>query len=211
MKDKTKMIVLLAVGEMTAVALGALAWKHAQLPLLTAFDGSPEWRRLFGQVLLIAFCPIWLAAGWMVAQWRLATAIPRPSEDYRRWTEVSLVASGLLLLVMQAWTARNFIAEENLGREALLRAVTLILGAVTAAQGNFLAKVAPPTGHRAPAPGVWTRVALRMGWAMALVGLAVMIGALVLDLPALFFVPVASTLALLANAVLSRQALRAGS
>jgi hypothetical protein len=181
----------------------------AQPPLLTAFDGSPEWRRMFGQVVVIAFCPIWLAAGWLVAQWRLATAIPRPSDDYRRWTEASLVASGLLLLVMQAWTARNFIAEENLGREALLRAVTLILGAVTAAQGNFLAKVAPPTGERAPAPGVWTRVALRMGWTMALTGLGVMIAALVLEMPALFFVPLAAVLALLANAVTSRRALRA--
>jgi hypothetical protein len=209
--NKTKVIVMLAVGEMTLVALGALAWKHAQLPLLTAFDGSPEWRRMFGQVVVIAFCPIWLAAGWLVAQWRLATSIPRPSDDYRRWTEASLVASGLALLVMQGWVARNFIAEENLGREALLRAITMFLGAVTAAQGNFLAKVEAPTGVGAPAPGVWTRVALRMGWAMAVTGLGVMIAALVLDMPALFFVPLTAFVALIANAWISRRALHARS
>ncbi|UAL09645.1 hypothetical protein [Caulobacter segnis] len=208
MKDKTKMVMLLAVGEMTLVALGSLAWKHPQLALLTAFDGSREWRRLFGQVAVIAFCPIWLAAGWLVAQRRLATMIPRPTQDYRRWIEASLIASGLALLVMQAWVARNFIAEENLGREALLRAITLFLGAVTTAQGNFLAKVEPPVGEGAPAPGVWTRVALRMGWAMAVTGLGIMIGALVLDMPALFFVPLTAFLALIANAVLSRRALR---
>jgi hypothetical protein len=208
-KNKTKMVVLLAFSEMTAVALGVLAWKFPQLGPLTAFDGSPEWRRLFSQVAVIAFCPIWLGAGWLVAQHRLATAIPRPSEDYRRWTEVSLVASGLALLVMQGWVARNFIAEENLGRETLLRGITLFLGAMTTAQGNFLAKVEPPTGVGAPAPGVWTRVALRMGWAMALTGLGIMVSALVLDMPALFFVPLIAFVVLITNAVLSRRALRA--
>jgi hypothetical protein len=149
-----------------------------------------------------------LAAGWLIAKRRLATAIPRPSEDYRRWTEASLVASGLALLIMQAWVARNFIAEENMGREALLRAITLFLGAITAAQGNFLAKLEGPSGAGAPAPGVWTRVALRMGWAMALTGLAVMVASLVLHMPGLFFVPLVAMLALLANAILSRHALR---
>jgi len=208
MNDRNKLIVFLAVGEMTLVALGSLAWKYPLLAHLTAFDGSETWRRLFGQAAVIVFCPIWLALGWLVAQHRLATAVPRLSDDYRRWTEVSLVASGLALLIMQAWTARNFIAEENLGRLALLRAITLFLGALTAAQGNFFAKLEPPSGVGAPAPGVWTRVALRMGWVMSLTGLAVMVCSLTLKMPALFFVPVAAMLALLANAVLSRRALR---
>ena len=47
-----------------------------------------------------------------------------------------------------------------------------------------------------------------MGWVMSLTGLAVMVCSLTLKMPALFFVPVAAMLALLANAVLSRRALR---
>lgn len=209
MNDKAKTIVFLNLAVMSLVAIVALAWKRPDLTDLVAFDGSKAWRQLFGQVVVIIFCPVWMGLGWSIAQWRLATVIPRPSEDYRRWTEASLVVSGLALLVMQLWTARNFVADESLGREAMLRGITLFIGAVTAAQGNFLGKVRPPSGDGAPAPGVWSRVALRMGWAMAVTGLGVMVCAIVLQMPALFFVPVAAMLMLLANAVLSRQALRA--
>lgn len=208
MNIENRSIVTFAAGEMTLVALGAVAWKWPLVAGLAHFDGSLEARRVLGQVLVMAFCPLWLTAGWLIAQRRLRTAIPRPSEDYRRWTEVSLVAAGLALLVMQAWTARNFIAEESLGRLAMLRAITLFLGALTAAQGNYLAKVAPPSGADAPAPGVWTRIAMGMGRAMALTGLAVMVCSLVLDMPALFLVPVVAFLALLVNAVLHSRALK---
>lgn len=211
MTIENRSIVIFAAGEMALVTVGAVAWKWPLVAELTHFDGSPEARRVLGQLLVIAFCPVWLTAGWLVAQRRLLTAIPRPSEDYRRWTEVSLVASGLALLIMQAWTARNFIAEDSLGRVALLRAITLFLGALTAAQGNYLAKAAPPSVADAAARGAWTRIAMRMGWAMALTGLAVIVGSLVLDLPTLFLVPVVAFLALLANAVLHRRALKMAS
>ena len=86
--------------------------------------------------------------------------------------------------------------------------MTLFVGAMMAAQGNFLAKVAPPTGVGAAEPGVWTKTALRMGWAMALVGLGVMVCALTLRPPALFLVTLGATLLLIASAVRARRALR---
>jgi hypothetical protein len=204
MKVDNRLVTILVVGEMTLVALGALAWKW---PLADAFEAAP--RRMFGQVWVLIFGPLWLAGGWLLAQRKLATATPRPSEDYRQWTETSLIALGVGLAVMQAWVARNFIAEDTLGREALLRGMTLFIGAMTAAQGNFLAKLAPPTGAGAPEPSVWTRVAMRMGWAMALVGLGVMVCALTLRPPALFFVTLAATFLLMAGAIRARRALTA--
>lgn len=203
MKVTNRLVTALVVGEMTLVALGALAWKW---PLAEAYAAEP--RRIIGQVAVMAFCPLWLMCGWLLAQRQLSAAIPRPSEDYRQWTETSLVAAGLAMAVVQGWTARNFIMDESLGRLAMLRGITLFLGALTAAQGNFLAKVAPPSGPGAPAPGVWTRIALRSGWAMTLVGLGMMVCALTLRMPALFLVPVAATLLLLANAIRARRALR---
>jgi hypothetical protein len=202
MKVTNKLVALLLIGEMTLVALGALAWKW---PLAEAYAAEP--RRIIGQVWVLIFGPLWLAGGWLLVQRKLAKALPRPSEDYRQWTETSLIALGVGLAVMQAWVARNFIADDTLGREVLLRGMTLFIGAMTAAQGNFLAKVAPPTGVGAAEPGVWTRTALRMGWAMALVGLGVMVCALTLRPQALFFVTLAATLLLVANAIRARRAL----
>jgi hypothetical protein len=202
-KVKVSQVVFFLAAEMTVVLLGALAWKW---PLNAVFADEP--RRVIGQAAVMAFCPLWLMCGWLIAQRRLVTAIPKPSEDYRQWTETSLVASGLAMAVMQGWTARNFIMDDSMGRLAMLRAITVFLGALTAAQGNFLAKVAPPSGPGAPAPGVWTRIALRSGWTMALVGLGVMVCALTLRMPALFLVPVAATLVLLVNAIHARRAMR---
>jgi len=202
MKVTNKLVAVLLMGEMTLVALGALAWKW---PLAEAYAAEP--RRIIAQVWVLSFGPPWLAAGWFLAQRKLATTTPRPSGDYRQWTEASLIALGVGVAVMQAWVARNFILDDDLGRQALLRGMTLFIGAMMAAQGNFLAKVAPPTGSGAPEASVWTRVALRMGWAMVLVGLGVMVCALTLRPPALFLVTLAGTLLLLANAIRARRAL----
>jgi hypothetical protein len=60
MKDKAKMVAFLAIGEMTFVAVGALAWKQPLLAHLTSLDGSETWRRVFGQAAVI----ISVQSGW---------------------------------------------------------------------------------------------------------------------------------------------------
>lgn len=206
MNGKTDLIVKAIIAEMTLVALAALLWKW-RVGGFDALDPG-ETRRLTAQAVTMLVHPVWLAAGWSLARKRLASPRQTPSAEHVRWFETGMLVAGLMLMAVQAWTARNFILDETLGRGALLRGMTLFVGVLTAVQGNFLAKVAPPTGAGAPEPGAWSRTMLKIGWGMAAVGLAVVACAVALPIRSLLPVLLIAVAVLMVNSAFQRRRLR---
>lgn len=206
MNDKTSLIVKAAIIEMTLVALGALLWKWRAggFEPLDAGDA----RRLVGQAVTLLAYPLWLAAGWGLARKRLTSARLKPSAEHLRWFETGLIVAALMLVMIQGWTARNLIMDETLGRQAMLRGITIFIGVLTAVQGNFIAKVAPPTGPGAPESGAWSRAMLRIGWGMAAVGLAIVACALSLPTRMLLPVMLVAVTALMMNSLIHRRRLK---
>ncbi len=206
MNGKTGLIVKAAIVEMTLVALGALLWKW-RTGGFDALDPG-ETRRLTAQAVTMLVHPVWLAAGWGLARERLASPRQTPSAEHVRWFETGMMVAGLMLAATQAWTARNFILDETLGRGALLRGMTIFVGVLTAVQGNFLAKVAPPSGAGAPEAGAWSRTMLGIGWGMTAVGLAVVTCAVALPVPALLPVLLVAVALLMVNSAVQRRRLK---
>lgn len=205
MSDKTSLFVKLAMAWMIFVALGALAWKWRDIGHMT--PGTPEARRLMAQAITLMIYPAWFVVGWRLARKRLASPHRTPSAEHVRWFETSMLVAGVALVVVQGWTARNFILDETLGRLALLRGMTVFVGVLTAVQGNFLAKVAPPGGEGAPEAGAWSRAMLGIGWGMTAVGLAVTVCAITLPVRLLFPTLLVAVAALTINSLANRRRL----
>ncbi len=209
MSARVRMVLWAAVAGMTLVALAAIVWKWPLLAGLGALEDPAARRRVTGQIAVLLLCPLWLGGGWLLASRRLTRGVPTPSLEHVRWLEAGLMAAALMLAAMQAWTARNFIAGEMIGHGAMIRFVTIFAGALVAVQGNFIGKVGAPRGEGAPKPAVWTRMMLRIGRVMALIGIGIVVAALTLPLRPLFVVTMAAALMLVANSALQRRALRA--
>ena len=206
MNGRTNLIVMTAIIEMTLVALGAVLWKWraAGLEPLDAV----ETRRFVVQAVTMLAYPGWLAAGWWLARKRLASARLTPSAEHLRWFEIGMMVAALLLVAIQGWTARNLVMGETLGRETMLRGVTVFIGVLTAVQGNFIAKVAPPTGVGAPEPGAWSRTMLKIGWGMAAIGLAIVACAVSLPTRMLLPVMLVAVTGLTINSLVQRRRLK---
>ena len=206
MNGKTGLIVKAAIVEMTLVALVALLWKWRDAGLGSLDHG--ETRRLVAQAVTLLVYPLWLAAGWGLARKRLASARLTPSAEHVRWFETGLMVAGLVLVAIQGWTARNFIMDETLGRQTMLRGITVFVGVLTAVQGNFIAKVAPPSGVGAPEPGAWSRTMLKIGWGMAAIGLAIVACAVSLPTRMLMPVMLVAVAMLTINSLIQRRRLK---
>lgn len=206
MNGKTQFIVKAAIVEMPLVALGAVLWKW-RVGGLDSLDAL-EARRLTAQAVTMLAYPALLAAGWWLARRRLSSARLTPSAEHLRWFETGMIIAALMLAAIHGWTARNLIMDETLGRQAMLRGVTVFIGVFTAVQGNFIAKVAPPTGVGAPEPAAWSRTLLRVGWGMAAVGLVIVACAVSLPVRMLLPVMLVAVAVLMINSVLQRRHLK---
>ena len=206
MNGKISFIVKAVIVEMTLVALGALLWKW-RVGGLEPLDAL-EARRLTAQTVTMLAYPAILAAGWWLARKRLASARLTPSAEHLRWFETGMMVAALMLVAIQGWTARNLIMDETLGRQAMLRGITVFVGVLTAVQGNFIAKVAPPTGVGAPETGAWSRTMLRIGWGMAAIGLAIVACAVTLPTRMLLPIMLVAVATLMINSVLQRRRLK---
>ncbi|HEV7386349.1 MAG TPA: hypothetical protein VGN89_15810, partial [Phenylobacterium sp.] len=95
-------------------------------------------------------------------------------------------------------------------RQGYVRLVTVFGGAWMAVVGNRAAKLDPPSGDGAPGAAIWTRMLLRMGWAMVLGGVLLIVCGLLAPQPLLL--PIALVLAALCIAaeIAYRRATRPG-
>ena len=144
---------------------------------------------------------------------QLASTRPRWSDDTRRHVQSAALMWYPLLAAWWAWIALRtyeLVPPSPLGRESFLRALVVFMGVALAVRGNFFGKLAPPTGDRAPDPGLWTRSALRTGWGLALLGLVLVVSGIALPIRALVFVFPPVSIAMVALAVQQRRVMRSG-
>jgi hypothetical protein len=153
--------------------------------------------------------PVWIALGWTVVEWRASRRSAKPAADFLRLNSGVFVAAALFVVLTQVWLVASLVTGAAPGREPMVRLCIVFVGALFLVQGNFIAKSGPPTGEKAPAPGAWTRHALRTGWLMVLVGAALVACGLLLPFAAVTWSGAAGTALLLVNAVANRRRLRA--
>ena len=173
MHRTVKLVVIAAIAWMTFVALGLIAWKGWTTPGLSA--AHPVRYTVF-----FLFYPIWLALGVAYLSRRAGSNRPRLSDNHRRYVEIGLVAVATTAAALQGLSAFAFLQSHALDMQVVVRLALVFVGAVVTVQGNFAAKLDPPTGESAPNPAVWTRAVLGMGWVMVVLGLAIIVGALTL-------------------------------
>ena len=159
---------------------------------------------------LIAFVP---ALMWGLLVWappKLATARPRLSDDHRSHLQGALGFWFIALAAIQGWVAYNYLrlGPPPLEPETFARLAFVLMGVAMAVRGNFVAKLAPPVGDGAPDEAAWTRSMLRTGWAMALIGIAMLIGAMVLPVRMLALSAFVVAPALVAVSLAHRRATR---
>jgi hypothetical protein len=199
-----KLVLLAALAEMALVAAVFIAAHWQAISHLSALDALPR-RRLTSSLFGTLFDPIWLALGGVAMGRQLAQRGVRLAPEHRRFYEASFVVGAVFLAVIQAWSAFGLPAA-FVSQQGLVPRLTLVFcGVFAAVYGNFSAKVAPPSGPRAPAPAVWIRGMLRNGWAMVLLGLFEVVAAIALPSKQL---PLVLLLALPANLLIARSQLR---
>ena len=180
MSRTLKLIVQAAIIEMALVALAIFAWRYGALPGLPA-PGPLNPRT---QVMLV-FAPAVFVLAVVYAGRRLASDRPRISDSHRRYLEGSMQVGAAMIVAMQGLFAYIDVTGVVMDRELVVRGLAAFVGLSAAIQGNAAAKLDPPSGDGAPAPGVWTRTVLRFGWIMVAMGLAIVVSAVALPLPLL--------------------------
>ncbi len=174
MNRSTNWIVAAATAEMVLVAIGAVLWRGLIVEHLALAELTGQ-RKLVGATVILLLMPLWVALAWFIARRQIASRRMTPSAEHIRLFEISFVVGILMLVVMQGFLARSLVTGDTAGRELLQRGSLAFAGVFTLVQGNFMAKVAPPTGPAAPPPHAWMRMRLAVGWASALIGLALLV------------------------------------
>lgn len=193
----------LASALMAAAAIALRTGAVAPPAGLVVQDGPPNGRMLFG----VLFIPLWSLFGWTMAEWRGRRRNLKPAADFLQTANLGFAAAILFCAVMQAWIVMHAITGQAPGREFMVRLSVVFVGALTAVQGNFLAKSSPPSGEKAPSPAAWTRHVLRIGWGMVLVGLAMLAAGLMLPFRVVVWSGVVGVALLVVNALVSRRGL----
>jgi hypothetical protein len=156
---------------MASLAILEMLLLDAALVIFTGADlngHDPQHRYLFQLI----FFPAWTMVGVILSARRLARKEPRLSDTHRRYLETSLGAVLIWVAVVHGFIAYTRVEGLAFDQMAFRRIVTVCFGAALMVQGNFAAKLDPPTGAGAPGPAVWTRTLMRFGWAMVLLGFA---------------------------------------
>ncbi|MFC3076794.1 hypothetical protein ACFODL_01695 [Phenylobacterium terrae] len=198
-----RLLLVAIVVELALVAAGALAWRaHAgQL--------AADLQRPLRPLVLLAI-PVSAATLLILAHRLFAAERMRLAEDHARHLQGALVFWFVFLAAVQAWAARLYLNAEPpaLDGASYLRLVCVLVGVAMAIRGNFFAKLSPPTGADAPAPAVWTRTALRIGWGLTLTGAVLAASGLLLPPRPLFLVFLGSAPILIGLSLYQRRALR---
>ncbi len=179
MNRTVKLILLGAIAEMTLVGIGALAWKAS---VMGGLDLA-HLHRKFPAALL--FYPAWLGACSAYLVRRLTSDRPRLSDGHRQFINTGLMAAALAIAALHGVLTYSFLSGWTPDRPAFVRLLVVFTGVWMAMQGNFAAKLDPPSGDGAPRTAVWTRMLLRMGWGMALSGLLLIVCGLAAPQPLL--------------------------
>ena len=144
-------------------------------------------KRVLGALFGGVFCPVWLGLGAWLMDRQLTRRDIALAPDHRRFYEASTVIGVVFTTAAEAWIVFGAEHMPFAGRGVVMRGVLVFCGVFAAVYGNFHAKAGPPSGELAPAPAVWIRGMLRNGWAMVLLGLAIVVLAIALPLKLLPF------------------------
>lgn len=206
MSRTLKLVVLIGLLEMIAVALGVGAWRWNAVGDLGALTAAQRGRWWTG-TLLMGFFPVWVMLGaWLQAR-HMGRSKLRMAADMRRHSEITLLAAVALAVGVQLWLGGmmlGLVPERAIG----VRLVEALAGVFIMVAGNFGAKTSPPTGDNAPDPAVWTRGMLRIGWASVIAGLVIVIASITVAINLMVWIIFAATGANAAFAVWQGRAVR---
>ncbi len=164
------------------VLLAACCWAHWDA--ITGFSAldSHDKSLLVRVLVATALMPAWVGiCTW--GQNRLVTQRHlHLSREHLRFYEASIVILVLFAVAWQYWMTFGYAYTLAWPRGLFGRGGLVCIGAFVIVYGNFNAKVPPATGALAPPPAVWIRGMLRNGWAMVLLGLAMVVLAIALPL-----------------------------
>lgn len=186
MTRQTKFLLAAILLELLAVAIGIplLRWDTVSAGLAA----SASMRRVtLVQLVQTVAPPIELGVVWAIVRRRLSSNSPRLADSHRGYHEAGLMVVAFFLMATQAWFASQLGHGRATGVEPLARMGAIFAGMVMAIQGNFTAKVPPPTGDRAPDEIAWALAARRCGWVLCILGLALALGAITLPMPLVAF------------------------
>ncbi len=167
--------------------------------------GAISGRALFA----VTFMPVWLVIAWALADRQKRRLRMRPSDEHRRVANGALLAVVAFSALPHLWICTSVVTGSAPGRELMVRACIIFVGAMFAVQGNFLAKTAPPTGEDAPSPGAWTRHVLRVGWSMVVVGVVMVVCGIVLPFSLVAWTGIATIPVIAFTLYASRRRMRA--
>ncbi len=148
----------------------------------SALDAQKK-RLLVSVLVTAAFLPAWVGfCAWGLNR-QMTQRHLHLSREHLRFYEVSMVILVMFTVAGQYWMTFGYAYTPGWARNGVFaRAMLVFIGAFVVVYGNFHAKVPPATGALAPAPAVWIRGMLRNGWAMVLLGLAIVAMAICLPL-----------------------------
>lgn len=206
MSRTLQIVLLVALLEMSAVALGVGVWRWNAVGDLSALSPAQRGRWWTG-TLMMGFFPAWVALGaWIWSRQRRRSGL-RFAADSRRHHEVTWLAAVALAVGVQLWLAGTMLG--LVPRAAMgVRLVEALAGVFIMVAANFAAKTSPPTGARAPDPAAWTRGMLRIGWAGVIAGLTIVVASITVDINQMVWIIFAATGANGAFAVWQQRAMR---
>jgi hypothetical protein len=201
-----QLVVLVALIEMSAVALGVGVWRWNALGDLSVLTAAQRGRWWTG-TLMMGFFPAWVALGaWIWTRQRRRSGL-RFADDTRRHQQVTWLAAVALAVGVQLWlagTMLGLVPKAQIG----VRLVEALAGVFIMVAANFGAKTSPPTGAGAPDPAAWTRGMLRIGWAGVVAGLVIVVASITVAISQMVWIIFAACAANIAFAVWQGRAMR---
>ena len=205
MSRTLKLVMLAALVEMSAVALGVGVWRWNAVGDLAALSPAQRGRWWTG-TLGMGFFPVWVALGALQWSRHCRRAGLRMAADTLRHQEITWIAAVALAVGVQAWlagTMLGLVPEKAIG----VRLVEALTGVFIMVAGNFAAKTSPPTGESAPDPAAWTRGMMRIGWSCVIAGLIILVASITVAINQMVWIIFAATGANAAVTVWQRRAM----
>ena len=206
MSRTLKLVLIVAVIEMTLVAVGVAAWRLNAIGWSLESLPQPGRGRFLVGTLMLGFFPAWLALfSWFAAR-KMARPGLKAAPDTRRFNEITLMAAAAFAVGVQAWGVGSILG--LIPKDGVqLRAIEALTGIFLMVAANFGAKTSPPTGDHAPDPAMWARGMLRVGWVGVAAGLVILIAAMTVALDLMMWVIATATLVYVAASLLQRRAM----
>lgn len=189
-------VVLMLVGGVVAVAM--TMWGSEQ-------GGLADGRALVALSLMVA-TPLLLGGALVFSGRHLSSQAPRLAADHRAHLQASLLVTVVSAAIIQTWLGLRMAGAAPLDRELFLRLIIGWSALALVIRGNFMGKLDPPKGEAAPNPAAFSASMRRAGWSVALIGLGLLAGAILLPLKALFVGMLAAGVLLPAVVIRQRRA-----